>query len=98
MIIARVVGNVWGTKKHAALEGTKLLLVEPIEMGTGKVNGKTSLAVDRYFGAGPGDTVLLIDEGNSARAILGIPSAPIRLVIGGIVDAVTVEGKNKKYH
>ncbi len=98
MRVARVVGNVWGTKKHSALEGTKLLLVQAIETDSGNVSGDISLAVDQNFGAGPGDTVLLVDEGSSARQILGKKSAPIRLAICGIVDQVNVRGKVVKYH
>jgi len=40
-------------------------------------------------GAGAGETVLLLDEGNSARQVLAAPGAPIRTVVVGIVDAVT---------
>jgi hypothetical protein len=42
-------------------------------------------------GAGAGETVLILDEGTSARQVLGAPGAPIRTVIVGIVDAVTGE-------
>ncbi len=34
-------------------------------------------------------TVLILDEGTSARQVLGAPRAPIRTVIVGIVDSVT---------
>lgn len=97
MRVARVIGNVWGTKKHLALEGIKLLLVQTMEIDSGNVNGELSLAVDQSLGAGPGDTVLLVDEGSSARQILGKKSAPVRLAICGIVDQVCVNGKVKKF-
>ena len=38
--------------------------------------------------AAPGQTVLILDEGNSARQVLEAPDAPIRTVIVGIVDDV----------
>jgi hypothetical protein len=38
---------------------------------------------------GAAETVLILDEGTSARQVLGAPGAPIRTVIVGIVDAVT---------
>lgn len=98
MKVARVVGNVWATRKHPGLDGAKLLLVRPLDTGTGKPLGEISLAVDRSFGAGPGDTVLIMDEGSSARQVLKDPSAPVRLVICGIVDSVYAEGKEAKYH
>jgi ethanolamine utilization protein EutN len=43
--------------------------------------------------AGVGDTVLILDEGNSSRMIVGDSMAPIRTMIVGIVDQVTVGGK-----
>ena len=42
--------------------------------------------------AGPGDTVLVIDEGNGARQILGLDPGAVRAVIVGVVDEVTVGG------
>jgi hypothetical protein len=37
-----------------------------------------------------GETVLVEDEGNSARQILGDPKAPVRSLIVAIVDSVDV--------
>ena len=42
--------------------------------------------------AGPGDTVLVIDEGNGARQILGLDPGTVRAVVVGVVDEVTVGG------
>lgn len=93
-----MVGNVWATRKHKGLEKATLLLVQALEASTGNVIGETALAVDKKFGAGPGDTVLLMDEGGSARQILNEPGAPVRLVVCGIVDIVYTGGKDLKYH
>jgi ethanolamine utilization protein EutN len=98
MIIARVVGNTWATRRHPALENMKLLLVQAMDGITGKLHGPVMLAVDRHIGAGFGDTVLVMDEGNSARQILGEPSAPIRTIVAGIIDEVIVADKRAKYH
>ncbi len=86
MILGRVTGNVVSTHKHEGYQGYTMLIVQPVDP-EGKPAGKTFLAVDRAQ-AGPGDLVLVNDEGNSARMILGDPKAPIRTVIVGIVDAV----------
>ena len=40
--------------------------------------------------AGAGETVLVIDEGNSARQVVGDDMAPLRSIIVGIVDDVEV--------
>jgi ethanolamine utilization protein EutN len=53
----------------------------------GKRSGKTRIALDRAQ-AGVGDRVLVVDEGNSARGILGDPKAAVKTVIVGVVDYV----------
>jgi ethanolamine utilization protein EutN len=91
MTLGRVVGSVVATIKHPVLEGHKLLLVQPVD-SLGKPRGKTTLALD-VVQAGTGDTVLLLEEGNSSRMILGDSMAPVRSTIVGIVDAVSGGGK-----
>ena len=51
---------------------------------------KYVIAVD-LVGAGVGETVLVEDEGNSARQLMGnLKNAPVRSVVVGIVDQVAV--------
>ncbi len=89
MKIGRVTATVVATVSVPDLDGRRLLLVDLLDP-EGTPTGKTTIAVDAVD-AGAGETVLLLDEGNSARQVLGAPEAPIRAVIVGIVDAVTVE-------
>jgi microcompartment protein CcmK/EutM len=42
--------------------------------------------------AGVGDKVLILDEGSSARQILGLEWGAIRAVVVGIVDQLVVDG------
>ena len=49
--------------------------------------GESVLALDTVQ-AGVGDTVLVIDEGNSSRLIMNNSTAPVRTMIVGIVDAI----------
>lgn len=86
MTLARVIGDVTATVKHGILENEKLLLLRAVDPAGG-MQGAPILALDRAQ-AGPGDTVLVLDEGNSARLILGVPQAPMRTVVVGIVDHV----------
>ena len=89
MFIAKVIGNVWATRKHAGLEGATLLIVKAVDiLAPGNLTGAATLAVDGNQGAGPGDTVLIVDEGGSARKILKNSKAPVRTVVAGIVDKV----------
>jgi len=94
MILARVCGTVVATVKIEALEGLKLMIVQPINPDGTKA-GKQIVAVDSLQ-SGIGDNVLIIDEGGSAGIMLDMSSQPIRTVIAAIVDRVDIvkEGKN----
>jgi microcompartment protein CcmK/EutM len=86
MFLGRVVGDVVATVKHKALEGRKLLLVQPLT-GDGVATGRATIAVD-VVDAGVGDHVLVIDEGNGAAQALEQPRGPVRTVVVGVVDEV----------
>jgi ethanolamine utilization protein EutN len=86
MKLARVAGTVVSTINSPDFDDRTLLLCDLLDPA-GKPAGGYMIAVDTV-GAGEGETVLLMDEGNSARQILQAPGAPIRTVIVGIVDAV----------
>ena len=88
MYIGKVIGTVVSTIKITHLEGRKLLLVSQLDLG-GEETDEYDIAVD-VVQAGPGDTVLVIDEGNGARQILGIDPGAIRAVIVGVVDEVAL--------
>jgi microcompartment protein CcmK/EutM len=88
MYIGKVIGTVVATIKISHLEARKLLLVDQLDL-RGQETGYYDIAVD-VAQAGPGDTVLVIDEGNGARQILGIDPGAIRAVIVGVVDEVTL--------
>lgn len=86
MKTGRVAATVVSTIRHPSLDGRRLLLVD-LEGPGGTPTGDYTVAVDAVD-AGIGQHVLVLDEGSSARQILGDPEAPIRAVIVGIVDAV----------
>ncbi len=88
MKLARVVGTVVSTINSPELEDRTLLLCDLLGPGLEPVGGYL-IAVDTV-GAGAGEVVLLLDEGNSARQVLSSPGAPIRTVVVGIVDDVSV--------
>jgi ethanolamine utilization protein EutN len=88
--LARVVGTVVSTINHPAFEDRTLLMCDLLD-AAGAAGGGYLIAVDSV-GAGAGETVLLLDEGNSARQVLAAPGAPIRTVVVGIVDEVTSGG------
>ncbi len=88
MILGKVIGNLHSTIHHPFYAGKKMLVVERIEMD-GKATAAYLVAVDRA-GAGTGETVLILDEGNGARHVLESKDGPIRSVIVGIVDEIDV--------
>lgn len=90
MFVARVVGEVVATIKHRHLANQKLMLVRP-EATPGRAQPASVIAVDTVQ-AGPGDRVLVADEGNTAAQVLGLPRGPVRTVIVGIVDATDMPG------
>jgi ethanolamine utilization protein EutN len=89
MQLARVIGTVVSTQKHAKFEGAKLLLVQPVEPD-GAPRGTTLLAVDSV-GAGVHEMVLVVIEGRAAGEALGRKVAPVDAAIIGIVDRVDIE-------
>ena len=89
MIMARVIGNVWATRKEENLRGIKLLIVQPINSKHDKV--REELVVADRIGAGVGDHVL-VTSGGSARYILTNVPLPIDAVVVGIIDSTEVRG------
>jgi microcompartment protein CcmK/EutM len=86
MTLAKVLGTVVATMKCRDLEGYKLLVLQPVDP-EGKPTGRSMVGLDTVQ-AGEGDTVLIIDEGNSSRMILGNSMAAVRTVVVGIVDRI----------
>ncbi len=88
MKIGRVAGEVVSTINDPVYEDRKLLLCDLLNDRT-EPTGKYLIAVDTV-GAGRGETVLILDEGNSARQVLSFHDGAIRAVIVGIIDELTV--------
>lgn len=86
MILGRVIGSITSTINHPFYDGRKLMVVEKTD-AAGAPLADYLIAVDTV-GAGPGERVLVLDEGNGARQVLGSADAPVRSVIIGIIDQV----------
>jgi microcompartment protein CcmK/EutM len=85
VILARVIGNVIATRKHDTFHSFKMMVVRPLEAGSG--GEEDFIAVDSV-GAGPGETVLVVVEGRSAGQAVGGTSVPLDAAIVGIVDRI----------
>ncbi|QFT91063.1 Carbon dioxide concentrating mechanism protein CcmL [Bacillus sp. THAF10] len=84
MKLAKVVGNVVSTIKTPTHQNKKLMVVVPVDE-KGEKCGDAMIALDRFH-AGVDDYVLILEEGGSAREILGDANGAFDAVIAGIVD------------
>ena len=89
MILGRIIGSVVSTIHHRIVENHRLLLAERLD-ASGRATDGYLIALD-VVGAGYGETVLIIDEGNGARQVLDDDQAPIRAVVVGIVDELRLD-------
>ena len=84
MKIAKVIGNIWATRKEEKLAGFKLLIVQPLTILDGSRENEPLVACD-IIGAGVGETVIIV-SGSSARSAAGDMSVPVDATVVGIVD------------
>ncbi len=99
MNLARVIGTIWGTRKHESLDGASMRLIQPL---TGELRpfGRPLAAADTV-GAGPGEIVFYVTAYEAAIpwlfrrgatetpvAIGGTAVAPLDASIVGIVERV----------
>ena len=82
MIIGKVVGRLFSTRKSEKLVGNKFMIVEPVE--TMKAAGERVVAID-IIGAGIGEYVL-VAQGSAARIGCDMADAPVDAAIVGIID------------
>ncbi|CAJ1177084.1 hypothetical protein FD33_GL000439 [Companilactobacillus paralimentarius DSM 13238 = JCM 10415] len=81
MVIAKLIDNVWATRKADNMNGLKLMLAE---ITGGRKNGEQIVVCD-VIGAGIGDRVI-VASGTAARQALGDNSIPIDSAVIGIID------------
>ncbi len=88
MFLGKVIGNIWATKKYAAINNFKLMLVQPINSEQ-KNDGDPFIAVDTV-GSGPGELIFYI---TASEAVIPLPvdMAPVDASIVGIVDSINLE-------
>ena len=87
MIICRVIGHVWATKKEESLEGLKLMVVR--EEGWPDAEPNNLVAAD-VVGAGIGEKVLVV-SGSTARKALGRDDVAADMAIVGIIDSLAID-------
>jgi ethanolamine utilization protein EutN len=93
MILGRVVGAVWATRRDPRLQRAKLLVVRPhglYEPGSGPVSGGRHLVATDEVDAGVGDEVVVC-LGAPARWSAGGNDTPVDAAVLGVVDRVDFE-------
>lgn len=91
MVVGKVMGTVVCTQKDQGLKGEKLLIIQPVNIGTLKAAGTKMVALDSV-GAGEGELVIIVG-GSSARLAEGYSKTPVDYCIIGIVDSIEINGK-----
>ena len=89
MLLGRVIGTVVTCVTYKGLEGTPMLLVQPLDK-TGKPKGNPIVAADATRMAGPGETVYY-EGGREAAMALDPWFVPVDHAIIGIVDGMQLE-------
>lgn len=91
MVLGKVVGTVWATRKDEQLKGLTLQIVRELALD-GAMKDRFVIAVDSV-GAGVGETVLLA-QGSSARQTDATRNRPVDAVITAIVDKIDLVVKS----
>jgi ethanolamine utilization protein EutN len=93
VILGKVIGSVWSTRKDENLIGSKFLIVRQLDIDY-RPKESTVIAVDSV-GAGVGE-IVLVAQGSSARQTSVTRNKPVDAVIMAIVDKLDVAIKEKE--
>lgn len=88
MLLGRVIGTVWATRKDEMTEGMKFQIVRAVDVDY-KPQNSFVVAVDSV-GAGAGE-IVLVAQGSSARMTWLTRDKPVDAVIMAIVDRLDIE-------
>ncbi len=91
MLLGRVIGAVVPCVVCEGLDGTPMLLVQPLDMA-GSPKGRTVVAADSTRMAGPGE-IVYYESGREAALALEPAFVPVDHAIVGIVDGLHVPGR-----
>lgn len=92
MLLGKVVGTIWSTRKDENLVGSKFLIVRQINLDY-TPKDSTIIAIDSV-GAGVGE-VVLVAQGSSARQTDITQNKPVDAVVMAIVDKLDVSVKDQ---
>ncbi len=90
MLMGKVVGSVWATRKEGRITGLKLLIIQPLDHKQ-EPYGNIIIAGDQ-IGAGIGELVVVV-QGSSARTAIVEQELPVDAIVIGIIDNVELDPK-----
>ena len=91
MMIGRVRGTAVSTNKARALNGWKLLIVQPLNIETMEDSGDPVVVMD---GVGAGqDEIVMCVGGSSSRQADETKEAPADMTLLGILDSIDIKGR-----
>lgn len=88
MRLAHVVGRVFCAQQDPAIDGKKLLLIQPLKWEDGSAQGDVLVAADAV-GAGAGEQVYWVAAREAAVAFTDVP--PVDAAVVGIVEGHQVK-------
>ena len=88
MLLGKVIGTIWATKKYEALKSYKMQFIQPLNAELKKI-GNPFVAVDT-IGAGPGEIIFYATSSEAVIA-MDVDMAPVDASIVGIVDSINTE-------
>ena len=88
MLLGKVIGTIWATRKYETLTSYKMQFVQPLNAMMEKM-GDPIIAVDT-IGAGPGEIIFYATSSEAVIA-MDVEMAPVDASIVGIVDSVNSE-------
>ena len=94
MLLARVIGTVVSARKDDRLNGSKLLLLEPLG-ATGEPSGAAAVIAVDTVGAGVEEAVIYV-TGTGARRAVGSDEVPTDAAVVGIVDHWDENGRSHR--
>jgi ethanolamine utilization protein EutN len=86
MILGKIVGDVWSTKKNDKIHALRMLFVQPLGRDLSPA-GDVFVAADE-IGAGTGDMVLVTQGAPAMQAFDREQPIPVDAVVVGIVDSL----------
>lgn len=84
MQLASVIGRTNATIKHPALNGWRLLILQPLDLAGG-ADGEPVIAID-HLGASVGGNVMFTADGAAVKDMMGRADTPVRYAIIGLID------------